>query len=437
MKKLRIASPLAAALGVAALLTGCGGPSIPVDDGSSSGGTGSSGGSTADLVQGCNWLFEADSRTANFAYPETNAVYWVAALPDTVAIGDKIEIAGTSATARYFSFQIYNENGKAESGVSDAGIFGADATPANMIAPGQPYTVTVIYSATATASGTTLVADPTDVSTRPPAHKFLLYRLYLPTSGSDNFGNLPKLTYVAANGTRTPLSSTQDQASCNTILASIKATVGGDGGDGASSSSSSGGLIAPLPAVKPPTMTIYRSTIGRFQNLDVHYMREKTNDTLGDLLIIRGKAPTFATGSSSPQVRYWSVCSDEFHAPRKVVDCLADTDAHIGTDGYYNVIIAPNTPPDGYQAEFDYLPFGADAFGEPIYRQLLADPSFKQSIANNNLALIPSLSMGVYFPASTYCSSSVFSANLSAGAAAVFKACRSSEGTGTVPDTGN
>lgn len=436
MKKLRIASPLAAVLGVAALLTGCGGPSIPVDDGSSSGGS-SSGGSTADLVQGCNWLFEADSRTANFAYPETNAVYWVAALPDTVGIGDKIEIAGTSATARYFSFQIYNENGKAESGLSDAGIFGADATPANMIAPGQPYTVTVIYSATATASGTTLVADPTDVSTRPPAHKFLLYRLYLPTSGSDNFANLPKLTYVAANGTRTPLSSTQDQASCNTILASIKTTVGGDGGDGASSSSSSGGLIAPLPAVKPPTMTIYRSTIGRFQNLDVHYMREKTNDTLGDLLIIRGKAPTFATGSSSPQVRYWSVCSDEFHAPRKVVDCLADTDAHIGTDGYYNVIIAPNTPPDGYQAEFDYLPFGADAFGEPIYRQLLADPSFKQSIANNNLALIPSLSMGVYFPASTYCSSSVFSSNLSAGAAAVFKACRSSEGTGTVPDTGN
>ncbi|MDB5976967.1 MAG: hypothetical protein JWR07_3727 [Nevskia sp.] len=436
MKKLWIASPLAAVLGVAVLLTGCGGPSIPADDGSSSGGSGSSGGSTADLVQGCNWLFEADSRTANFAYPETNAVYWVAALPDTVGTGDKIEIAGTSATARYFSFQIYNENGKAESGVSDAGIFGTDATPANMIASGQPYTVTVIYSATATASGTTLVADPTDVSPRAPAHKFLLYRLYLATSGADSFANLPKLTYVAANGTRTLLSSTQDQASCNTILASIKTTAGGDGADG--SSSSSGGLaISPLPAVKPPTMTIYRATIGQFQNLDVHYMREKTNDTLGDLLIIRGKAPTFATGSSSPQVRYWSVCSDEFHAPRKVVDCLADTDAHIGTDGYYNVIIAPNTPPDGYQAEFDYLPFGADAFGEPIYRQLLANPSFKQSIDNNNASLLPSLTMGDYFPGSTYCSSSVFSTNLSAGAAAVFKACKSSEGTGTVPDMGN
>jgi hypothetical protein len=313
----------------------------------------------------------------------------------------------------------------------------------------------VIYSATATTSGTTLVADPTDLSTRHPAHKFLLYRLYLPTSGADDSGSLPALTYVAHDGTRTPLAKTPDQASCNQLLDNIKQFLSGDStspsagttssssggssssgsGSSGSSGSSSGGL-PPEPAVKPPRMTIYRTTLGRFQNLDVHYMRVKTNQTLGDLLIFRGKAPAFATGGQTPQVRYWSICSDEFHAPRRVVQCLADKDARIGSDGYYNVIVAPNTPPAGYETVYDYLPWGGDAFGEPIYRQLLADPGFSQSIDNNNLSLDPSLTMGAYYPDSTYCSSSVFSTNLGAGPAAVFKACKASEGVGTVPDPG-
>jgi len=444
MKKLWIASPLAMLLGAAALLSGCGGSSTTADSGSSGGssssgssssGSGSSGSSsgatgTAALVYGCNWLFESDAQTANIEYPDTNAVYWIAALPDTISSGDQIQIAGTSATGRYFSFSLYNENGKAEASADDAELFGAGSTPANAVSPGQAYTVSVIYSLTANSSGTTLVANPSDISTRAPAHKFLVYRLYLPTSGAADFGNLPTLTYVAAGGTRTPLSATPDQASCNTILGNIENAESG------SSSSSSGGL-EPTPAVKPPKMAIYRSTAGRFQNLDVKYMYEKTNDTLGDMLIIRGQAPSFATAAQSPQVRYWSICSDGAHAPFPVVACLADQDAMISSDGYYNVIISTSTPPSGYQSAFNYLPFGADAFGRPIYRQLLASSSFSQSIANNTLSLDPSSSMGAYYPASTYCSNSVFSANVGAGPAALFSACQSSEGVGTVPDTGD
>ena len=435
MKKQGIALPLAAVLAAGGLLTGCGGPSTPVDTGgpgSSSGGT-----STADLVYGCNWLFESDAQTANIEYPDTNAVYWVAAIPDSIPSGDQIEVASTSATARYFSFAIYTEDGEAEGSASDAAIFGTDSTPANAVAAGQSYTVSVIYSATAASSGNTLVANPTKVSPRAPAHKYLLYRLYLPTSGAADFGNLPVLTYVAASGTRTPLASTPDQASCNTILNNInKLLSGGGSSSGASSSSSSGGLT-PAPAVKPPKMAVYRSSLGLFLNKDSHYMDEKTNDTLGDMLIVRGKAPAFATGSQTPQVRYWSICSDEFHAPHKTVACLADQNAQIDADGYYNVIISVNTPPAGYQSAFDYLPWGADAFGEPIYRQLLANPSFSQSIASSSIVLGPALSMGAYYPGTTYCSNSVFSSNLGAGAAAVFAACQSSEGVGAVPDPGN
>jgi len=432
--KSRITAPLAALLG-SAVLAACGGPSIPVQTGGGAGG----GTSTADLVYGCSWLFESSAQTANVAYPDTNAVYWVAALPDKIPSGDQIEIAGSTPTARYSSFQIYTENGESESGVNDAGIVGQGATPAQAVAPGRSYKVTIIYSATASSSGTTLVANPNQVSPRAPAHKFLLYRLYLPTSGAADSGSLPALTYVARSGTRIALSSTPDQASCNTIRNNIQDVVGnGSGssssGGSSSSSSSSGGLDLAGPAVKPPRMTVYRTTIGRFQNLDVRYMREKTNDTLGELLLFRGKAPASTISGTTPQVRYWSLCSDEFHAPHRAVSCLADQDAKLGTDGYYNVIIATSTPPAGYDTEFNYLPWGADAFGEPIYRQLLADPSFSQSIDNSGLA--PALTMGAYFPDSAYCSRSVFSANLSAGASAVFAACKAAQGAGSVADPG-
>jgi hypothetical protein len=428
-----ITAPLAALLGSAALAA-CGGPSIPVD----TGGGNSGGTSTADLVYGCSWLFESSAQTANVAYPDTNAVYWVAALPDKIPSGDQIEVAGSTPTARYSSFEIYTEKGEAESGVNDAGIVGQGATPAQAVASGRPYKVTIIYSALAKSSGTTLVANPNQVSSRAPAHKFLIYRLYLPTSGAADSGQLPALTYVARSGSRIALASTPDQASCNTIRANIQDVVGNgsSSSSGGSSSSSSGGLDLAGPAIKPPRMTIYRTTIGRFQNLDVRYMREKTNDTLGDLLLFRGKAPASTISNTTPQVRYWSLCSDEFHAPHRAVSCLADQDAKLGADGYYNIIMAPATPPAGYEAEFNYLPWGADAFGEPIYRQLLADPSFSQSIDNNALSPLPSLTMGAYFPDNTYCSSSVFSANLSAGAAAVFAACKAAEGTGSVADPG-
>lgn len=428
----------AALLLATAVLSGCG-TSDEVDNGDAGGSSGG-GSSQADLVYGCNWLFEATAQNANFAFPEKNAVYWVAALPDTVATGDHIEIAGVSATARYFSLELYNEDGKAESDVNDAGIFGDTATPAELVPSGQPYLVTVVYSATQKASGTTLVADPTDVSTRAPAHKFLLYRLYLPTGSAAQRASLPVLTYVAAGGTRTPLAKTPDQASCNTIVANARDKVGGSssGSSGASSSSgSSSGLgVAPAPAKKPPKMEVFKSKTGVFQNLDDHYMDVKTNTTLGTILLVRGKAPAFAGSGQTAQLRYWSVCSDESHST-KVVDCVADQDATLDADGDYNVIIDTVTPPSGYATAFNYLPWGSDAFGRPIVRQLLADASFKQSIANNQDALLPAEAMGDYYPATTYCTAEVFSANLAAGPAAVFTACQNSQGTGVVADPGN
>lgn len=409
-----------------------GGSSSSSSGGSSSGGSSSGGAtSTAKLVYGCNWLFESTVQNANVYYPETNAVYWLAALPDSVPSGDTIAIKSVSPTARYFSFEIYDDSGKAETGINDADIFG-QSNPAPAIASGQGYEATVTYNALLASSGSTLVINPIAVDTSQPAHKYLLYRLYLPTDGVDQFANLPVLTYVAKDGTQTPLAQTPDQPSCNQIYDNIQAQLAA-GGSGLGSSIST---LPSGPAVKPPKMVVYRSSGGHYQNLDVQYMYEQANDTLGNLLLVRGKAPAYATGPGIAQVRYWSVCSDESDAPYQTVQCLADQDALLDANGYYNIVIAPSTPPTGYSASFNYLPWGGEAFGRPIYRQVLPASAFSQSIANAPL-LSASTSMGDYYPQTAYCSDSVFSANLAAGTAAVFSACQASQGTGTVPDTGS
>jgi hypothetical protein len=400
--------------------------------GSSSGGA-SSGGttSTAKVVYGCNWLFESTVQNANVYYPETNAVYWLAALPDSVPAGDTINISGVSPTARYFSFEIYDDSGKTVTGINDADIFG-QKNPAPAIASGQGYEATVEYNVVLASSGSTMVINPLMVDTSTPARKYLMYRLYLPTDGADQFADLPQLTYVAKDGTRTPLSQTPDQPSCNQIYDDIQSQLAA-GGSGLGSSTST---VPSGPANKPPQMVVYRAPGGQYRNLDVQYMYEQDNDTLGDLLLVRGKAPAYATGPGTPQVRYWSVCSDESDTPYRTVQCLADYQAQLDADGYYNIVIAPNAPPSGYAASYDYLPWGGSAFGRPIYRQVLAATDFSQSIAD--VSVLPaSVSMGDYYPQTTYCSNSVFSANLAAGTAAVFSACQASEGTGSVPDTGS
>jgi hypothetical protein len=437
MKSLKPAL-LAAILAACAALAACSGSAAPASSdpnggsSSSGGSSGSSSGatSTAKLVYGCNWLFESTYQDANVYYPETNAVYWLAALPDTVPSGDTISIKAVTPTARYFSFEIYTDTGMAETGVNDADIFG-QSNPALPVASGQGYEATVIYNAIETSNGTTLVANPLTVDTKQPGRKYLLYRLYLPTNGADQLANLPVLTYVAKDGTRTPLAQTPDQASCNQIYADIQQELAAGGtGLGSSATLPSG------PANKPPQMVVYRSSTGHYQNLDVQYMYEQANTTLGDMLLVRGKAPAFATGPGTPQVRYWSVCSDESDTPYRTVQCLADQDVQLDSSGYYNIVIDTNTPPSGYSASFDYLPWGSDAFGRPIYRQVLAAPGYTQAI--NSSSLLPaSTTMGAYYPQTTYCSNSVFSSNLAAGAAAVFNACQASQGTGTVPDTGS
>lgn len=434
-------APAAALLAGCVALAACGGSGGVSQNGSSSsgGGSSSSGGSsggsssgatsTASIEYGCNWLFESTVQNANVYYPETHAVYWLAALPDSVPSGATININGVSPTARYFSFEIYSDSGAAMTGINDADIFG-QSDPAPAIASGQGYEATVTYNALLKSSGSTLVIDPLTVDTSKPQHKYLMYRLYLPTDGADQLAKLPVLTYVAKDGTQTPLAQTPDQASCNQIYDDIQQQLAAGGtGLGSTVTTAPSG-----PAVKPPKMVVYHSSGGHYQNLDVQYMYEQANDTLGNLLLVRGKAPAYATGPGTAQVRYWSVCSDESDSPYETVQCLADQDALLDADGYYNIVIATDTPPAGYSGSFNYLPWGGDAFGRPIYRQVLAAPDFSQSIAKAT-PLAASSSMGDYYPQTAYCSNDVFSSNLAAGTAAVFSACQASQGTGSVPDT--
>lgn len=127
-----------------------------------------------------------------------------------------------------------------------------------------------------------------------------------------------------------------------------------------------------------------------------------------ELLVYRFRAPT-APG----QVRYWSVCQNEF-ATQRFVECLADHEAVAGEDGFVTLVISD--PEDRPANAVNWLPWGGAYYdGLVIYRHMLPAPDFAEAIQNVPEGTPPADVMGDYFPRVAYCSRGDFEAG---GAAA-------------------
>ena len=71
-----------------------------------------------------------------------------------------------------------------------------------------------------------------------------------------------------------------------------------------------------------------------------------TSRGFGELLVLRGRAPTFADTRPGPavmpsgqQLRYWSFCQYE-PATQRVIDCRSDDRVSVGADGRYTIVVS-------------------------------------------------------------------------------------------------
>lgn len=394
-----------------------------------------------DLQVGCGWMLAFDPAQpglGNTAYPDMNARYWFAVVSDTAPAGSRLRMQGRFPDARYSAFHVHDGNLLVLDAVSDNQLL-PDPGSANrnldrtrrddQISAGGAYTAYVRINATVPAvreTNTLYRPRPGLLDSKVKKRTAIAYRTYLAEGGNQGGVPLPALTLETPLGPK-PLPHAADAATCAEIQRQLYQ-------DGAAIP------VSLSPPLLPPAMPVFQkfddsflkaAGLGVGYNPHNGFMAIKSDRDFADFLLIRGKLPSYTTQVQPqpiPQVRYWSLCQYGANST-KVYGCLADQRLKLDADGNYNVVVSRDLQrPAALPARYDWLAWGPEKQGGVMIRELLAHPTFAQSIEKSSTATAAA-DRGPYMPLATYCSQAVLvsaSATPGAGPADVFAACRAS-----------
>jgi hypothetical protein len=375
-------------------------------------------GRAALVTPACSW-HEASVHIDNAAGQDSAATYWI--MPFTVQDGLRIVLDGRYPDSRYTSLQVYKSTGGlfSTNGVSsaladyriapDPGGFNPWQHTAGRA--GDAYTVT-LQSDVAPGQANTLPLAP--AGTTPGTAGYLIYRVYLPAHGDSSL--VPPVVTFTLGG------ASKQVPACTPVTA-------------ATSSATAGAAAAPSAAThsaaaKSDEFVRRASSGGRFPNADSAYLTAVvTPPGDGDVLVIRGKAPTAARGNHpSPwpaagvDVQYWSLCNYLVTAqiplvanrlPDGAVDygCRYDSQVTLDRDGYYTFVVGT----EAQRAAIDQIPdatFLPFSTAQPttthvlLLRTMLVTPSFAeaaQNVPENGNAASAAAVMGAYYPRTAIC----------------------------------
>lgn len=456
---------------VVCLLAACGSSQSPTA------GTDTAGGGTSfpernqyPFGLACGWEVASNIDLMNIFYPDAFAKYWVALVP--VLPGTHLRIDGHYPDVRYFSFNVYDPLLRPTDAVADNQLApnGAGLNPfATEGAPyGDTYTAYVAFTARPeTPAPNTLYAGQFpvgDASLPQPLLTALIYRTYVPADDKDFDGGvgLPVLTLETADGAIELLPTADCVEPLLPTLGGAFAELGLNDtligidvyddpllltqgaiplGTADSETHIFRGVpefyltfvaeLLNLPFVPGAVDSVFPSLGGGgfLSNIHNAYAYNIYFRTKGNVILLRAKAPTFRTQPGVPfgteQLRYWSVCQNEV-ATQRYVGCLHDDQVVLDDDGFFTVIVSDTADrPDNATAEnqLNWLPWGPYADAGLLYRHMLPDPGFVQTISNVPRGGSVAEVMGDYAPQAAYCTREIVEA---AGndPAAVFAACR-------------
>ncbi|MDR3419240.1 MAG: hypothetical protein P4L83_23935 [Nevskia sp.] len=359
----------------------------------------------------------------NFIYADsdTAAAYYETYL--SVVPGASVTLKGQYPQARYFSYFIYE-------GVTsilahavdyqiapDAGSQSPFVSAQNVVSESagtvNTYTLTITFSAQpASPAPNTLYVDPSVAG----SSVLIVYRVYNSfTSNLLGGVPLPAFSGTSAN----PFTCGFWAFGINVLPPLVNYL------DNASATWQ-------IPVAAEPRFALAYKTqnvVSVIENEDNQFAY--TNNSLAnhDMILVRFKAPTYATepGAAQPvNVRHWSVCQSSLTSTH-MWGCTEDSAATVDANGFVNIVVSKTqvTAPG-----FNWLLYGPSTLqtGELIYRQQLPAANFAGSFANVPSGQNPTEVIGAYFPLATYCSNSVFTANSGSGIdpAVTFAACTGS-----------
>jgi hypothetical protein len=416
-------------------------------------------GATAAPVLGrapttCFWSDVVDPPHKNMVLPDANATYWYSRF--TLPAGGRVVLRGTFPHARSFflwNYQLITPH----DGLHDAQITPARGS-ANPFPPGaerrtrrRGFTLTISGQpppAPARRAPNTVYAG-TPGTAQHAQDVQLIYRVYLPDAGRDRTAGagLPAARYVPAGGP-----AHAGQAACDILhndgaqapnLGALLApdypahlALSADPTHPAldpvrwyaffnlprlwepfEQGTPSQGLIAALPTEKAALAVAPDADSGiAYSYVD----RSLGPDPNGhNVLVLRGKLPTtprtfhgHRRARGATQLRYWSICQDDSFVVGRVGDCLYDEQVPVDRRRRYRIVVSlPQDRPANATvacgvAWLDYGTLG-DGLLKPragllLLRNQLADPSFRQTIADVDNPGTERQVMGDYLPSGAY-----------------------------------
>lgn len=420
----------------------------------------------AMAAQGCSWVKVFDPTVVNLALPDTSANYWITVIPNPGPLG-RIRLRGHVPQARHFSLNSYDALTSPYDAIADYQIvpeppgvtpFLGPAQVDPGIAPGADYLLELSFDALPEARAPNTIysgqlASIAGVSLPNPLASILIYRTYLPEGDDSGGAGLPQILLETASGAQVEVGGGD---ACSDLLHGVLT----QGGLGLLSSLLVNTGFPPLPiplplglgAESPPQFGISYGTTalltsrlpllsflfedggfaGFFSTKNNRYASTMISHGLGRMVIVRGRAARHVGGPGVPQLRYWSVCQNEFLTQR-VVACVPDKEAVLDPEGFYNVVISdPDVRPAAAEPAhgYNWLPWGFYYDGMIIVRNLLPAPDFAEAFHNVPQGTDPASISGDYFPQGTYCDPTVFAAEVAGGSTPrqVFEACGRAQG---------
>lgn len=344
-----------------------------------------------DPNRACGWPI-AYPGSANYAYPDTNAAYFVqAAIMDP---GDRIVISGKDPKARYWSMQTYRFSDSTlldsvnDETVKRRGKGSKARWTITVVAPGQDRGKDPNVLSAAEWTG----VDLSNLTV-------VIMRVYV--SGTSNLSGGPMPTVTLQSGT--------GKAATRTKLKTCRPDQVGP--------PENRPVLEPVPDV--PSRFVRGGAERFYPSADTAYLAAQQAYDEDAVLVVTGKAPRIRK-----DVRYWSLCQNINEGDLPVVNCLRDDEISTDAQGYYRIAVVPNeqiSPAErAAYPDVDFLDWGAagdsgydDAF--LLFRNVLPNKKFRGAVTRVPVAKFADDHIGEYAPVLTMIPRAEFDAEFRTG----------------------
>lgn len=388
----------------------------------------------ADDPQDCFWTSVFDEENGNLFYPDTGVNYYLGRV--NLPPGGEMLIRGRYPHARYISFNAYSEDFQPTDALADVDI-APDPRSTNPFVAGhrrdlplRDYTVRVVPDPLPEKRQPNTVYLGDDG--RPRYTASIVYRVYLPDRGLDQFGGvgLPEVSVRMPDGTEI-----EQPAACtaptNQPATGITETDQRSGGPAVPNYTTAKKqprwhrfFNVPrtmLSQFSPTLADAYGadSRGGFFSDGNNAYVYAFMAREFGPVLVLRGRLPRVPATYDGErrmghgQLRYWSLCTVSMQ-PYGVTDTIGCTnDALLTTDRKRWFTVVVSTPQDRPAnarkgCGVTWLPFGARPTAALVMRNQLASPAFAHAVQQVRKPGEERAVMGDYLPRGRYLSTRAF-----------------------------